>query len=100
MGAMSVEDRGTGESRPRRKRADSKVHVNPALSQNTHYKLQRLALECSSLERKVTKTELAAFIIETALNTSTFIDFLQSHHRVPKERRLIPVVIDGQARFP
>ena len=95
-----MEDWETGESRTQKKRSDSKVHVNPALSQNTHYKLQRLALECSSLERKVTKTELAASIIETALNTSSFIDFIQGQYRVPNERRLIPVIVDGQVRFP
>lgn len=77
----------------RKTRSDKKVRVNPALNQKTHLKLQKLAVACN-----VPKTQLAADIIELALNIPEIINYLQDYHGA-SEYRIIPLREDGQVVF-
>lgn len=77
-----------GESQ-RKVRSDKKINVNPALDQDTHRKLKRLALACD-----VSKTALAAEIIRIAVNTPSFVNYLQQLHEAD-EFRVIPMSENG-----
>lgn len=77
----------------RKTRSDKKTNVNSALDALTHKKLQKLALACST-KRTVSKTALAAWIIQKALNSPSFIDEVQEAFGV--EERLIPLTADGR----
>lgn len=84
--------REAGES-PRKVRSDKKTNVNPALDQDTHKKLKRLALACD-----VSKTSLAAEIIQIALNTPSFINYLQQLHEA-SDFRVIPMKENGRITY-
>ncbi|WP_029421739.1 hypothetical protein [Alicyclobacillus macrosporangiidus] len=83
----------TAGERQRKQRSDKKAHVNPALDQDTHRKLKRLALACD-----MTKTALAAEIIEIAVNTPSFINYLQKIHDAG-EFRVIPMTDNGRVVY-
>ncbi|MFT9848983.1 hypothetical protein [Aneurinibacillus sp. REN35] len=74
----------------RKVRSDKKTRVNPALSADTHDKLERLAFACS-----VPKTVLAADIIDLCVNNTNIIDYLQTKYEAPDKRRVIPIVENG-----
>lgn len=77
----------------RKIRSDKKIHVNPALDQETHRKLKRLALACD-----ITKTALAEEIIRLALNSPSIINALQDIHSAD-EFRVIPLNNNGRIEF-
>lgn len=77
----------------RKPRSDRKINVNPALDADTHRKLKRLALACD-----MTKTALAAEIIQIAVNSTSFISLLQNHHGAD-EFRVIPVSNNGRVEY-
>lgn len=86
---MKVEEKGLKQTNENRKvRSDKRVHVNPALDQDTHYKLQRLAFACQSK-----KTQLAEEIIKMAVNHPDIINWLQDCHKV-SEFRIIPITTE------
>lgn len=74
----------------RQTRCDKKVNVNPALNQETHAKLKKLALACDK-----TKTMMAAELIEFCLNNPAVINWFQDRHGAD-EYRVVPVVQNGK----
>lgn len=75
-----------GQTPLRDPRSDKKHKVLPALDQDTHHKLKRLALACDT-----NKTQLAAEIIQMVVNHPDIINWLQQKHKGPAEFRIIPV---------
>lgn len=74
-----------GERTHRKTRIDKRFHVNPGLDQDTHHKLERMAIACS-----MRKTALAEEILRVSLNNASFINYLQEIHKA-SEFRVIPV---------
>ncbi|QAT68075.1 hypothetical protein EQZ20_24700 (plasmid) [Bacillus glycinifermentans] len=78
----------------RKVRSDKKTRVNPSLNQDTHRKLKKLAISCD-----MTKTMLAAEIIEMAVNNESVIDWFQKKYNVDDAYRIIPVKIQGKIHY-
>jgi hypothetical protein len=75
------------ESEAERKvRSDKKIRVNASLDQVTHDQLKKLAISCD-----MTKTMLAAIIIEMAVQNESVIDWLQKNYNKYDEYRVIPI---------
>lgn len=80
---------------PNRKvRSDKKTRVNPSVDHDTHEKLKKLAVSCD-----MTKTMLAAEIIEMALNNESVINWFQSKYNTNDNYRVIPVKIQGRIMY-
>lgn len=77
----------------RKTRSDKKTRVNPALDNDTHQLLCRLALACG-----LTKTGLAEQIIAIALNTGDFVHHLQNINAADKFR-IITTVENGKIKY-
>lgn len=84
---MSALNRGEGIKMVH---GNKKINVNPALAQNVHEKLDRLAVAIG-----VTKTSLAAQLIELCLNTESIINFIQQQYQDNSRFRIIPSKLDG-----
>lgn len=84
----------SGDERERRERSDKKIRVNPALTQSTHDKLERLAYACGK-----TKTELGGFLIDLCLNNENIVNFVQEQHKTNAKFRIIPTKLDGELKF-
>jgi hypothetical protein len=78
----------------RKVRSDKKVRVNASLSQETHHRLKKLAISCD-----MTKTMLAAEIIEMAVNNESIIDWFQKKYNKYDEYRIIPVRNQGKLHY-
>jgi hypothetical protein len=76
-------------------RSDKKVHVNPRISQENHKRLQTLAYKCST-KQTITKTHMAAMMIELCLSNPNIVEYFQQRFNVPKNERIIPVVENGK----
>lgn len=74
-------------------RSDKLTRVNAGLDKFTHDKLRSLAFACD-----IPKTNLAAVIIETALNTPSFINAIQERYGAGKNR-VIPIWKNGEVYF-
>lgn len=83
-----------GRGGARKERSDKKHRVNPALPQNVHEKLDRLATAIG-----ITKTSLAGELIELCLNNSGVIDFIQSKYKDSSRFRIIPSNVNGEIKF-
>lgn len=77
----------------RKKRSDAKTRVNPPLDSHTHALLCRLALACNK-----SKTSLAAEIIEIALRTPEFVQFVQEQNKAD-EFRIRLIVVEGKTSY-
>jgi hypothetical protein len=71
----------------RKQRADKKIHVNPALDQDTHRKLVKLAISCG-----MTKTQLAEHLIKMAVNNPDIINHYQNLYNVDDQYRVTPIL--------
>ncbi|MGG3641461.1 hypothetical protein ABES38_08785 [Bacillus gobiensis] len=78
----------------RKVRSDKKIRVNASLDQETHHQLKKLAISCD-----MTKTMLAAIIIEAAVQNEGFIDWLQTRYNKYDEYRVIPIKIEGKLHY-
>lgn len=78
----------------RKERSDKKTRVNSSLDQDTHRKLKKLAISCG-----MTKTMLAAKIIEMAVNNESVIDWFQKKYNTDDDYRIIPVKIQGKIHY-
>ncbi|OJT66836.1 hypothetical protein [Bacillus licheniformis] len=78
----------------RKERSDKKTRVNSSLDQDTHRKLKKLAISCG-----MTKTMLAAEIIEMAVNNESVIDWFQKKYNTDDDYRIIPVKIQGKIHY-
>jgi hypothetical protein len=83
-----------GRERVRAERSDKKVRVNSSFSKPIHEKLDRLAMACG-----VTKTKLAAYLVELCLQNETIINFVQDQHQKKSRFRIIPSKVDGDIKF-
>lgn len=75
--------------------SETKHKVLPEISRDAHKKLQLLALACS-----INKTQLAAEIIEMAVNNPEIINWFQDKYKVRQKERIIPIIdSDGNNRY-
>ena len=84
------EERG----RVRSERSDKKIRVNSYFNKSVHEKLDRLALACG-----VTKTGLAAYLVELCLHKENIVNFVQDQHKESSRFRVIPSKVDGEFNF-
>jgi hypothetical protein len=84
------EERG----RYRTERSDKKIRVNSSLDKSVHEKLDRLALACG-----VSKTGLAAYLVELCLHNENIVNFVQDQHKESSRFRVIPSKADGELNF-
>lgn len=78
----------------RAERSDKKVRVNSSLSRDVHDRLDRLATACG-----ITKTSLAAYLIEVCLNNENIIQFVQKEFDEQARFRIIPSRVNGELQF-
>jgi hypothetical protein len=78
----------------RAERSDKKIRVNSSLSKPVHEKLDRLAMACG-----ITKTRLAAQLIELCLHNENIVNFIQDQYKDSARFRIIPSKIDGELKF-
>jgi hypothetical protein len=83
-----------GRERVRAERSDKKVRINSSFTKPIHEKLDRLAMACG-----VTKTRLAAYLVELCLQNENIINFVQDQHQRTSRLRIIPSKIDGDIKF-
>ena len=83
-----------GRERVRSERSDKKVRVNSSFSKTIHEKLDRLAMACG-----MTKTKLAAYLVELCLQNENIINFVQDQNQKNSRFRIIPSKIDGDLKF-
>lgn len=76
---------------PKKTRQDKKINVNPAIDQDTHAKLFKLAVSCNQ-----TKTKMAELIIKMAVNNPSIIDFFQKQYNTDDHFRIVPIQKDGK----
>mgnify|MGYP003857545199 CR=1 FL=1 len=92
-GGVHLSKQNRGE-RIRSERSDKKIRVNSSLTKSVHDKLDRLAMACG-----VTKTGLAAHLLELCLDNENIINFIQDHHKFTARFRIIPTKIEGELQF-
>ncbi len=85
--------RGEG-GRVRSERSDKKIRVNSYFSKAVHEKLDRLSVACG-----VTKTGLAAYLVELCLHNENIVNFVQDQHKDSSRFRVIPSKVDGELKF-
>jgi len=78
----------------RSERCDKKIRVNSSFNKMVHEKLDRLAMACG-----VTKTTLAAYLVELCLHNENIINFVQDHYRETSRFRVIPTKVEGELKF-
>jgi hypothetical protein len=78
----------------RSERSDKKIRVNSSFNKMVHEKLDRLAMACG-----VTKTTLAAYLVELCLHNENIINFVQDQYRETSRFRIIPTKIEGELKF-
>jgi hypothetical protein len=83
-----------GRERMRAERSDKKIRINSSFSKPIHEKLDRLAMACG-----MTKTSLAAYLVELCLHNENIINFVQDQHQKTSRFRIIPSKIDGDVKF-
>jgi hypothetical protein len=83
-----------GRERTRAERSDKKIRINSSFSKPIHEKLDRLATACG-----ITKTRLAAFLVELCLQNENIINYTQDQHHQTSRFRIIPSKIDGDLKF-
>jgi hypothetical protein len=86
---MSQEERTS-----RTERSDKKVRVNSSLTKAVHEKLDRLAMACG-----ITKTRLAADLVELCLHNENIVNFIQDQYKDSARFRIIPSKVDGDLKF-
>ena len=64
------------KERTRTERFNKKIRVNSSLDKVVHEKLDRLAMACG-----ITKTALAAYLVELCLDNENIINFVQDQYR-------------------
>lgn len=80
--------------RDKKPRSDKKIRVNASLDQHTHDKLKKLATSCD-----MTKTMLAAELINMSVNHIDIIDFYQQRYNKNDQYRVIPVKQNGNVTY-
>ena len=83
-----------GEGRIRSERSDKKIRVNSSFNKKVHEKLDRLAMACG-----ITKTKLAAYLVELCLHNENIVNFVQDQYKDSSRFRIIPSKIDGEIKF-
>jgi hypothetical protein len=83
-----------GREKNRSERSDKKIRVNSSFSKTIHEKLDRLAMACG-----VTKTHLAAHLVELCLQNENIVNFVQDQHQRSSRFRIIPSKVDGDLKF-
>ena len=78
----------------RSERCDKKIRVNSSFNKIVHEKLDRLAMACG-----VTKTTLAAYLVELCLHNENIINFVQDQYRETSRFRVIPTKVEGELKF-
>lgn len=86
--------KGIQKEDERKVRSDKKTRVNASLDEDTHRKLRKLSVSCN-----MTKTMLAAEIIELCVNHTEFIKFFQDKYNTEPDYRVIPVKVNGKVTF-
>lgn len=75
--------------------SETKHKVLPSISRDAHKKLQLLALVCD-----INKTQLAAEIIEMAVNSPEIINWFQDKYKVRQKERIVPIIdLDGKTTY-
>jgi hypothetical protein len=82
------------KERIRSERCDKKIRVNSSFNKVVHEKLDRLAMACG-----ITKTSLAAYLVELCLHNENIINFVQDQYRETSRFRIIPTKIEGELKF-
>lgn len=80
--------------REKKTRSDKKIRVNASLDQETHDKLKKLATSC-----EMTKTMLAAELIQMSVNHFDIIDFYQKQYNKNEQYRVIPIKQGGNVSY-
>jgi hypothetical protein len=83
-----------GKERIRSERSDKKIRVNSSFNKTVHEKLDRLAMACG-----ITKTSLAAYLVELCLHNENIINFVQDQYKDRSRFRIIPSKVDGELKF-
>ena len=83
-----------GKERIRSERSDKKIRVNSSFNKTVHEKLDRLAMACG-----ITKTSLAAHLVELCLHNENIINFVQDQYKDRSRFRIIPSKVDGELKF-
>ena len=78
------------KERTRTERFNKKIRVNSSLDKVVHEKLDRLAMACG-----ITKTALAAHLVELCLDNENIINFVQDQYRESSRFRVIPTKVEG-----
>jgi hypothetical protein len=78
----------------RSERCDKKIRVNSSFNKIVHEKLDRLAMACG-----VTKTTLAAYLVELCLHNENIINFVQDQYKETSRFRVIPTKVEGELKF-
>jgi len=76
------------------KRSDKKTRVNASLNEDTHQKLKKLAISCD-----MTKTMLAASLIESCVNHVDIIEYYQRLYNKDEQYRVVPINQDGNITY-
>ena len=82
------------KERTRAERFNKKIRVNSSLDKVVHEKLDRLAMACG-----ITKTALAAYLVELCLDNENIINFVQDQYRESSRFRVIPTKVEGVVKF-
>lgn len=85
------------ETKNRKIRSDKRTRVNPSLSQESHEKLESLALACGNMP----KTKLAGELIDYCLNNPEIINLFQEQKFPFKHSylKVIPLMINGKCVY-
>ena len=78
------------KERTRSERFNKKIRVNSSLDKVVHEKLDRLAMGCG-----ITKTALAAYLVELCLDNENIINFVQDQYRESSRFALFQLKLKG-----
>ena len=78
----------------RKVRSDKKIRVNASLDEDTHRKLKKLSVSCN-----MTKTMLAAELIQMCVNHTDIINFFQDKYNTESEYRVVPIKTNGKVNY-
>lgn len=78
----------------RKTRSDKKRNVNPSLSQDTHAKLELLAISCG-----LKKTTLAEKLLDFCVNHPDIINYFQKRYNKNPDLRVTPFIEMGVVTY-
>ena len=81
----------------RQTRSDKKIRVNCSLDQDTHEKLERMAIACGNMP----KTRMAQEIIKFCLNNPNIINYLQEKKfpYTSNNFKVVPIIKNGKCFY-